>query len=144
MGWASLNPPDACLPTPSPQSRAWVLLRHTLPDGSWHYDWMLETRPGGPLTTFRVQHRPDALETRWFEAHRIADHRREYLTFEGPVSGERGHVRQLASGSLLAWEEREDAIACELAMSPDAFATVQWRGTAVPASPGLWLFERDA
>lgn len=105
---------------------------------------MVETRTGGPLTTFRVQHRPDAPETHWFEAHRIADHRREYLTHEGPVSGDRGHVRRLASGTLLTWEARDDAIACGLAMSPDASAIVLWRGTRVPASPDHWLFERDA
>ncbi len=139
MGWASLNPPDACLPTPSPQSRAWVLLRHTLPDGSWHYDWMLETRPGGPLTTFRVQHRPDALETRWFEAHRIADHRREYLTYEGAVAGNRGEVQQVSQGSVLEWHESAAGVTCSIESSG---RILQWTGRSTGLQDGSWLFER--
>jgi hypothetical protein len=31
---------------------------------------------------------------------RLADHRREYLDYEGPISNERGEVRQVASGTF--------------------------------------------
>ncbi len=30
----------------------------------------------------------------------LPDHRREYLDYEGPVSGDRGHVRRVAAGSF--------------------------------------------
>ncbi|MEX2218643.1 MAG: hypothetical protein WD749_07760 [Phycisphaerales bacterium] len=87
-----------------------VLLLHELPDGGRHYDWLLE-RPGGggagvgagtgegPLVSFRVSDRIDAGAVE-FVATRQADHRREYLTYEGPVSGGRGVVRRVAEGAL--------------------------------------------
>lgn len=80
----------------------WVLLRHELADGSWHFDWMLAA--GGadaahPLTTFRVTQRPDEPGTLRFDAERIGDHRREYLTYEGPVPGGRGNVRRVTGGT---------------------------------------------
>jgi hypothetical protein len=78
-----------------------VLLKHELPDGSSHFDWLLE-RAGHPdlgLVTFRVQVRPDENTASHFEAVRLADHRREYLTYEGPISGGRGRVIRLASGA---------------------------------------------
>lgn len=89
----------------------WVLLRHELPDGSWHHDWMFEHPSAcdaggaggvggaaGGLITFKL-----APSVSWppgtrFEAERLADHRREYLQYEGPISGGRGVVRRVASG----------------------------------------------
>jgi hypothetical protein len=83
---------------------AFVVLRHDCPDGSWHYDWMIErTDPGAdmdrPLMTFRVQSLPT--EAAEFEAERIADHRRAYLEYEGKISGGRGSVRCLVGGSVI-------------------------------------------
>jgi hypothetical protein len=119
-----------------------VLLRHDLPDGTHHYDWMLQ-RPGvepgtgasaggdPPLRTFRLP--PDvprwwewlvvgtvsrpvgsgetgvqAGQSGWdrspdrsllhFSAASLSDHRAAYLTYEGPVSGDRGSVRRLWTG----------------------------------------------
>jgi hypothetical protein len=76
-----------------------VLLRHDLPDGSGHYDWLLECPGRTGLTAFRVAERIDRADCSEFEAERMADHRREYLTYEGPVSGGRGGVVRLARGS---------------------------------------------
>lgn len=135
--------PITPLPTPSPQSppaRAWVLLRHTLPDGSWHYDWMLETLAGGPLVTFRVQHRPDAPETRWFEAERIADHRREYLMYEGPVSGNRGEVRRVGAGVVIYWSETPERCACSILSVGVIHA---WTGEEAAVANHSWIFERS-
>lgn len=84
-----------------------VLLRHDLPDGSWHYDWMLDL-PGadggaggrGGLVTFRVLERPETVGVGGVIAgERLADHRRVYLTYEGEVSGGRGRVTRLARGA---------------------------------------------
>jgi hypothetical protein len=75
-----------------------VLLLHTLPDSSCHYDWMLEHAGGSGLLTYRVGSRVDDAAVARFAAERLSDHRREYLTFEGNVSGGRGEVRRLASG----------------------------------------------
>lgn len=79
-----------------------VVLEHILPDGSAHFDWMIEDPAlGGEehrLACWRTDQRPDlALSGFWGE--RIGSHRAAYLTFEGPVSGDRGRVRRLASGA---------------------------------------------
>lgn len=75
-----------------------VLLRHDLPDGSSHFDWLLEPREGLPLIAFRVAHRLDLVTPAEFSAQRIPDHRREYLDYQGPVSGGRGTVSRVAQG----------------------------------------------
>ncbi len=73
-----------------------VILHHTgVP--SPHFDLMLETSPNGPLATWRCPIWPlPAGET---PVVRLADHRRHYLDYEGPVSGDRGEVRRVARGS---------------------------------------------
>jgi hypothetical protein len=93
----------------------WVLLRHELPDGSWHHDWMFEHPStgdaasaaggaegaggaGGGLITFKLEPSVSWPPEAGFEAERLADHRREYLEYEGPISGGRGGVRRVASG----------------------------------------------
>ncbi|MDX2132686.1 MAG: hypothetical protein SFY69_11610 [Planctomycetota bacterium] len=82
-----------------------VLLRHDLPDGSSHYDWMIEATPGAErLLTFRVSARIDLArsdatsEMRTFRAERLPDHRRAYLEFEGDIGGGRGTVTRVARG----------------------------------------------
>src|SRR5215510_1835254 len=84
-----------------------VLLRHDLPDGSEHIDWMLAQDTLGtlPLLTFRLGQRLDQLPCgQSLAACRIADHRPAYLGYEGPVSGDRGRVSRLARGSIQKWE----------------------------------------
>lgn len=78
-----------------------ALLRHDLPDGSSHFDWMIQRRGGddAPLVTFRVGVRIDLAPPR-FDAERIGDHRAAYLDLEGEVSGGRGRVTRVAEGEL--------------------------------------------
>lgn len=78
-----------------------VLLRHTLPDGSWHYDWMVErpVRDEHRLVTFRTRERVDRADEIEFDAERISDHRAAYLDFEGELSGGRGRVERVAAGN---------------------------------------------
>ena len=91
------------------ETRPTVQLRHELPDGSSHVDWMLARDPLGraPLVTFRLPGRVDELapgtDGGTMRAERIADHRPSYLTHEGPVSRGRGVVRRLRSGRILEW-----------------------------------------
>jgi hypothetical protein len=93
-----------------------VLLRHDVPDGTWHFDWMLDlggdgdersegthgtqgARGTGGLETFRVWERPERVPVgAAIRAERLGAHRREYLTFEGEISGGRGRVRRAATG----------------------------------------------
>jgi hypothetical protein len=77
-----------------------VLLLHEGGGSGTHYDWLIEGPPGGLLVSFRVSERIDTPGFAHFEAQRIADHRPEYLSYEGPVSGGRGTVRRVAEGTL--------------------------------------------
>ena len=61
-----------------------------------HYDLMVETSPGSALATWRVSHWPPRADE-VFTA--LAEHRREYLDYEGAVSGDRGTVRRVAAGA---------------------------------------------
>jgi hypothetical protein len=88
--------------------RATVLLRHQCPAGD-HYDWMIEDPRAeagrGMLLTWRTA-QPTS---RWSELGRlelepIATHRRDYLTFEGALTGGRGQVRRIDEGFVTGIE----------------------------------------
>jgi hypothetical protein len=73
----------------------YVVLQHSEIDEP-HYDLMIETAPGSDLATWRVSHwPPDATDK--FTA--LPNHRRHYLEYEGPISGNRGKVLRIASGT---------------------------------------------
>ncbi len=73
-----------------------VIQLHQVGDG-YHYDLMLET--GEALVTFQLPVLPgEIVDGESVEAARLPDHRREYLTYEGPVSGDRGTVRIVDRG----------------------------------------------
>ncbi len=94
-----------------------VLLFHELADKTSHVDWMIAPDPGGcePLVTFRVAGRVDGLAGgARLTAHRIDDHRPEYLVYEGPVSRDRGTVRRLARGMVVSWDRGEDVWRMEI------------------------------
>ena len=94
-----------------------VQLRHDLPDGRWHVDWMLARDETSPLVTIRLEDRLDHLEKGLSTSgNYLGDHRRRYLTYEGPLTGGRGQVRRVAAGDLLNW-------ACH---GDEWWITVQW------------------
>ena len=62
---------------------------------------------------------------------RQADHRRIYLDYEGPISGNRGHVRRVAGGE------------CELHARTDRILEVTLQTTPAPAHLLLEQIERD-
>lgn len=118
-----------------------VLLQHTLPDGTAHFDLLLEraapgaalesagerggggggdgaspARPaaGDPddrcLIAFRLAARVDDPAERPCFGERLEDHRRAYLTYEGEVSNNRGHVARVAQGRADAIRETDGEI----------------------------------
>lgn len=78
----------------------YVILRHETPPGSprgSHWDVMLEVDADGPLRTWAIEAMPDSPTAQ--AALALPDHRREYLTYEGPVAGNRGTVTRWDEGT---------------------------------------------
>jgi hypothetical protein len=107
-------------------SLRYVILRHEGIEHP-HYDLMLETSPGSPaLATWRLPEWPIAARA---GVTRLADHRRDYLEYEGPVSENHGTVRRVVQGE---WESRG---------SPDAAC---WDLVLLtPAPPVCIILEQD-
>jgi hypothetical protein len=74
----------------------YVVLRH---DGiaDPHFDLMFESEPGGALETWRSPIWPITSRVKLTP---LPPHRRDYLTDEGPVSGGRGSVTQIETGTF--------------------------------------------
>ncbi len=119
---------------PDPKRLPTVLLRHDLPDGSYHFDWMLARDDHCPLLTFRLD-RDISLDNQPFEAQPIGDHRRTYLDYEGPISGNRGSVSRVAVG----WCGLKKVSSNEIKLTLDlAHRTGNLRG--IRQSDGRFLF----
>ena len=78
-----------------------VILHHQIHD-SEHWDLMLEH--GDSLLTWQLPLLPDSLSRVQVSCRRLADHRKEYLTYEGPVSKNRGTVTRVDSGPMIILE----------------------------------------
>lgn len=74
-----------------------VILHHRLDSGE-HWDLMLER--GEVLLTWQLLREPVNRESLPIPASHIGDHRKAYLDYEGPLTGNRGTVRRVDSGSL--------------------------------------------
>ncbi len=73
-----------------------ALLEHRTRTGA-HWDLLVEVPDAERLITWRLSQNP-LTQTGPIVAERIADHRRVYLEYEGPVSGDRGEVRRQDRG----------------------------------------------
>jgi hypothetical protein len=89
--------------------RRYVILRHEgIADP--HFDIMLEEEIGGTLITFQSRRWPITGPT---SLVKLDNHRHEYLTYEGPVSGNRGHVRRVESGTYRSRTRQDDPCVME-------------------------------
>ena len=68
---------------------------------------MLETAPNSKLATWRLPHWPPDPNDVFTP---LGDHRREYLDYEGEVSGNRGQVKRLAAGKIESIEWNPDGL----------------------------------
>jgi hypothetical protein len=81
---------------------AFVVLHHTGVE-SPHFDLLFETDTGSNLKTFRSDVWPLATA---LDVTRLRDHRRLYLTHEGPIPGDRGRVLRVDEGYVAVTCER--------------------------------------
>lgn len=63
-----------------------------------HFDLMIESSPGGGLLTWRSSSWPIDAEVQLIQ---LGEHRRDYLEYEGPISGDRGFVKRVAGGDCV-------------------------------------------
>jgi hypothetical protein len=94
-------------------SLRYVILRHETPPGAArasHYDLMFDAGPA--LRTWAVVAPPDTPGEQPAEA--LADHRREYLTYEGPTSGNRGSVTRWDEGEYESLADDTAAFAAKV------------------------------
>jgi hypothetical protein len=101
-----------------------VLLFHECPPGFGkpsHWDLMLER--DGALTTWSFFELPSAWRDEGasvspreelVRATKLADHRLDYLEYEGPLSGDRGSVSRCDSGEYRLVEEKPGCLSVEL------------------------------
>jgi hypothetical protein len=80
------------------------MLRFVLLEHDWngiHWDFMLESGEG--LRTWAID--APIMAGRELPARALGDHRPIYLEYEGPVSGNRGNVKRIDSGtySVISW-----------------------------------------
>ncbi|MCH2201461.1 MAG: hypothetical protein MK102_05805 [Fuerstiella sp.] len=91
------NPPDTSsrrLSLNSAQRRQFVILEHDHP--FLHWDFLIED--GAGLASWRLHETPEIGTS--IPATALKLHRRHYLTWEGPVSGDRGSVQRRFWGFL--------------------------------------------
>jgi DNA polymerase ligase (LigD)-like protein len=85
-----------------------VILTHDWPHPHW--DLMLEC--GGVLRTWRLLQAPEIGKD--VAAEPLGDHRKLYLDYEGPVSGNRGTVRRWDAGTYESISESPDRLCVKL------------------------------
>jgi len=126
-----------------------VLLRHDLPDGSSHFDWLIQRSRGGPdapgatpdldarcLLSIRVSGEFPFRPGQTAAAEQIADHRGLYLDYEGPVSGDRGRVERVARGIGAIMAENADLVVID-----GRFAAVEG-GVGLADSLARWELDK--
>ena len=99
----------------SATTRRFVLLWHETPPGAnrpSHFDLMLETAEA--LDTWALAEEPRIGRVQ--VADRLANHRKAYLDYEGPVSGNRGYVTR--------WDEGP----CRVEQSSDSLCIARLQG----------------
>ena len=119
-----------------------VVLRHDLPDGSSHFDWLIarDDRERGAdervLVAFRLAASPADPNVSRLPATRMPDHRVLYLDYQGPVSGDRGTVTRVGEGWAAIDREHEDRI---LFRADLGSGRRRWHATRVEGDS--WIFE---
>jgi hypothetical protein len=125
-----------------------VLLRHDTPPASsgeadaqnaWHYDLLLEPdQPHeAPLIALRIWVRVDLIDAASIASERLPPHRREYLTYEGELSGNRGRVSRLAEGTCRVLVDTTEALVAHIDLGH--FPTRLLRGS--PLDEARWRLD---
>jgi hypothetical protein len=123
-----------------------ALLLHQTPTGR-HHDWLIGgpkylSDPGSRLWTARVGLASEAWRKAGaFNLKQLPDHRRAYLSYHGPLTGGRGHVKRIDQGHAVVLLWREGRIVLDIKL--DRFTGLMeltrvsgpaWRGRVIESS----------
>ena len=100
--------------SPQPEVVRFVVLRHVVGADDVHFDLMIDRTDA--LATWRCPSPPHDADSDGMVCTRLPDHRRLYLDYEGPISGDRGHV------------ERHDHGMCRLVIQGDLDWDLSFQG----------------
>lgn len=93
---------DSLQPASNQQSTHTVVLLHTLPDGNFHFDWLIEIPNRSDehrLRSFRTDSDPSLWHSgQLFPVEQLRNHRAHYLSHEGSIGSNRGSVVQVTRG----------------------------------------------
>ena len=86
---------------------SFVLLQHNTTENQYHWDFLFEEPEGCMTFSVAQESAEEARKTGVLgcTAKRLADHRRKYLDYEGPVSGNRGTVQRIDDGTCETIDE---------------------------------------
>lgn len=119
-----------------------VILLHTLPDGSSHYDWFIEMPSRYDeyrLLSFRSAVRPDHTNPDIvFHVEHLPNHRIHYLTHEGDIGAGRGEVLRVSQGECTRFQMSPDSDCIELVIEWELGGESVYRGTQ--KTQDLWAF----
>lgn len=99
-----------------------------------HWDFLLEA--GSACRTWRLLGPPESAGG--IVAEPLADHRLIYLDYEGPVSGDRGHVRQWDGGTFDWRLDEADVVEVDV-----AGAQIQGRISLRRGAASSWVWSLD-
>jgi len=122
----------------SNEPRRFVVQLHDL-SATRHWDLMVEA--GEALATWQLAAPPEVAAGSPTHARRIADHRKTYLEYEGPVSGERGTVHIVDAGTCVV--VAEGRAEWRLALKGRILRGV-FRLVRMGRQPDEWLFQRES
>jgi len=98
----------------NPATLSFVVLHH-LGHGPEHYDLMLQIPSQTMLLSWRITLPPEQWKVpATVAAARLPDHRPLYLTYEGPISKNRGHVQQIAAGTAVLLRQTDTLLELQL------------------------------
>ncbi|MBN2376610.1 MAG: hypothetical protein JXD22_09420 [Sedimentisphaerales bacterium] len=84
-----------------------VIQQHQPPHPQ-HLHWDLMLRTNTVLATWQITEPPENWPKKTINCTKIFDHRLKYLTYQGPLSDNRGHVKIVAAGQYQSLQITEN------------------------------------
>ncbi|MEM8665929.1 MAG: hypothetical protein AAGG48_00330 [Planctomycetota bacterium] len=123
--------------------RRFVVLHHEVTaafqrSDQHHFDWMFE-QGGEALQTWSTSPLESFDDPVILPVLQLADHRIRYLDYEGPISGDRGVVTRVLTGTF----QPTDHKTCEMATETHLHVTLQWEVNQAERTAELEIYRNS-